>query len=65
LKGQIKMIRVKEVDDLDLVPCPVRRRPGQDHRGCLGCRGTGDQVVHRVKYYMVAPKGRREKREAL
>lgn len=59
----MKPIRVKEVDDLDLVPCPVPQRPGDNHRGCPGCHGTGDQVIHRVKYYMVAPRNQREKRE--
>ncbi len=68
------IFKVKDVDDLELVECPampckngkVRRyRTGTvifEDSTCPVCMGTGDVVIHRVKYFERQRLDRREKR---
>jgi DnaJ-class molecular chaperone len=54
-----RMIRVKEVDDLELLECPTCMGAGK-LKGvkCPGCHGTGDRVIHKTKYYYVPARTR-------
>jgi hypothetical protein len=58
---------VREIDDLALVECSTCFGKGRTYHGrqvilpCADCHGTGDHVVHKVKYYLerVRPRRRR------
>ena len=65
--------RVRDVDDLDLVPCTtcIRGRIGSgislnakgvDVMRCANCHGTADRVVRRVKYIELRLTTRSERR---
>lgn len=48
--------RIREVDDLHLVECQLcggKGNLGRDRNRCPRCNGTGDRVIHRVKYSVV------------
>lgn len=52
MNGPIE-IRVRDVDDLKLVLCPIcggeAAKKGAAH--CGACKGTGDVVIRQTRYY--------------
>lgn len=58
--------RVRDVDDLEVIPCTtclngrIGRGPGAVT--CSNCNGSGDRVVHKVKYFEIRINSRRDRR---
>jgi len=44
---------IREIDDLDLIPCPecTGVRFDKQKKPCGRCHGTKDVVIHRVKWH--------------
>lgn len=54
-------MRVREIDDLHLIECGMCHgcgTVGTRKARCPACRGTGDRVIRRIKFYYVQPKRR-------
>lgn len=63
------IFKIKDVDDLELIQCSCVRLYSKvggkltANPHCIACKGTGELVIHKTKYFERRRLDRREKRQ--